>query len=87
MDGQLLDDLELSGTVVTIDAMGCQRAIAAKIVEKNTDYILAAKENQGNLFAEIKDSFFSDRIGESGRGTRTMTAGERGACPKMFLLF
>ena len=53
----LLDALELSGTVVTIDAMGCQRSIAANIVDKKADYILAVKENQGHLLAEIKDSF------------------------------
>ena len=54
---KLLAALELSGTVVTIDAMGCQRAIAEKIVGKNADYILAVKENQGHLLEEIKDSF------------------------------
>ena len=54
---KLLDALELSGTVVTIDAMGCQRAIAEKIVDKKADYILAVKENQGHLLEEIKDSF------------------------------
>ena len=54
---RLLDALELSGTVVTIDAMGCQRSIAAKIVEKKADYILAVKENQGHLLEEIEDSF------------------------------
>ena len=54
---KLLDALELSGTVVTIDAMGCQRSIAAHIAAKKADYILAVKENQGNLLAEIKDSF------------------------------
>jgi hypothetical protein len=54
---KLLAELELSGTVVTVDAMGCQRSIAEKIVAKRADYILAAKENQGNLLAEIKDSF------------------------------
>jgi predicted transposase YbfD/YdcC len=54
---KLLDALELSGTVVTIDAMGCQRAIAEKIVSKQADYILAVKENQGHLLEEIKDSF------------------------------
>ena len=41
--------LELAGTVVTIDAMGCQRAIAEKIADKKADYILAVKENQGHL--------------------------------------
>src|ERR1039458_2519649 len=54
---KLLDALELSRTVVTIDAMGCQRAIAEKIVDKGADYILAVKENQGHLLEEIKDSF------------------------------
>lgn len=54
---KLLAALELSGTVVTIDAMGCQRAIAKKIVGKKADYILAVKENQGHLLEEIKDSF------------------------------
>ena len=54
---KLLTALELSGTVVTVDAMGCQRAIAEKIVAKKADYILAVKENQGHLLAEIKDSF------------------------------
>jgi predicted transposase YbfD/YdcC len=54
---KLLDALELSGTVVTIDAMGCQRAIAEKIIAKKADYILAVKENKGHLLEEIKDSF------------------------------
>jgi predicted transposase YbfD/YdcC len=52
-----LDALELSRTVITIDAMGCQRGIAEKIVSKKADYILAVKENQGHLLEEIKDSF------------------------------
>ena len=54
---KLLAALELSGTVVTIDAMGCQRAIAEKNVAKKADYVLAVKENQGHLLEEIKDSF------------------------------
>lgn len=52
-----LEALELSGTVVTIDAMGCQKAIAQKIVDKKADYILAVKDNQGHLLEEVKDSF------------------------------
>src|ERR1700676_1927440 len=54
---KLLDALELSGTVIPIDAMGCQRVIASRIVDKKADYILAVKENQGALLEEIKDSF------------------------------
>jgi len=54
---KLLDALALSGTVVTLDAMGCQKSIAEKIVARQADYILAVKENQGHLLEEIKDSF------------------------------
>ena len=42
---------------MTIDAMGCQRSIAEKIVAQQADYILAVKENQGSLLDGIKDSF------------------------------
>jgi hypothetical protein len=54
---ELLRALELSGCTVTIDAMGCQKNIASKIVAQKADYILAAKENQPSLLADIKDSF------------------------------
>ena len=52
-----LEALELSGTVVTIDAMGCQRSLARQIVENKADYLLAVKENQADVLAEVKDSF------------------------------
>ena len=45
----LLDMMAIEGAVVTIDAMGCQRDIAAKIIAKKADYILALKGNQGSL--------------------------------------
>lgn len=54
---ELLDALMLEGNIVTIDAMGCQRDIARKIRSKKADYILAVKENQPDLFEDIKDSF------------------------------
>jgi predicted transposase YbfD/YdcC len=54
---QLLAALELSGTVVTIDAIGCQRSLARQIVDKQADYVLAVKENQGHLLQDMKDSF------------------------------
>jgi predicted transposase YbfD/YdcC len=54
---KLLDALELAGTVVTLDAMGCQREIAAQIVGKKADYVLALKGNQGLLAEQVKDSF------------------------------
>lgn len=51
---KLLEMLEISGCIVTIDAMGTQTEIAKKIREKNADYILALKENQGNLYRDVK---------------------------------
>jgi predicted transposase YbfD/YdcC len=49
----LLDALSLEGTVVTIDAAGCQTAIAQKVIEKGGDYVLALKDNQPNLAADV----------------------------------
>jgi predicted transposase YbfD/YdcC len=46
---ELVDLLALKGCIVTIDAMGCQRAIAQKIVEQGADYVLALKGNQPTL--------------------------------------
>lgn len=54
---RLLQALELSGTTVTIDAIGCQKSIAHQIIEKQANYVLAVKENQSHLLADIKDSF------------------------------
>jgi predicted transposase YbfD/YdcC len=51
---KLLDMLAIEGAVVTIDAMGCQRAIAQKIVDKKADYILALKGNQGTLRDDVE---------------------------------
>ena len=53
----LLSKLEIKGAVVTIDAMGCQKAIAKKIIQKEADYVLAVKGNQGHLSSAIKDFF------------------------------
>ena len=53
----LLDVLAVAGCIVTIDAMGCQTAIAQKIVDKDADYVLALKENQGNLYQDVADLF------------------------------
>ena len=46
---RLLDMLAIEGAIVTIDAMGCQRDIARKILDKKADYVLALKGNQGAL--------------------------------------
>ena len=46
---QLLDLLDLHGCIVTIDAMGCQREIAQQITDGGANYVLAVKENQGQV--------------------------------------
>jgi predicted transposase YbfD/YdcC len=53
----LLELLDLAGAVVTIDAMGCQKAIAEKIVRQGGDYVLTVKENQEHLLHDIQDRF------------------------------
>lgn len=58
---KLLELLEIQGCLVTIDAMGCQREIAAQIVAQGGDYVLAVKENQPKLYEEI-DEFFSEQL-------------------------
>lgn len=50
----LLDLLDVKGCIVTTDAMGCQKTIAAKIIEKGGDYVLAIKDNQPGLLEEAK---------------------------------
>jgi predicted transposase YbfD/YdcC len=52
---QLLELLDLEGALVTIDAMGCQKAIAAKVVERGGDYALTVKENQEHLRDDVVD--------------------------------
>jgi predicted transposase YbfD/YdcC len=86
----LLDMLAIAGAIVTIDAMGCQRDIAQKILDTKADYVLALKGNQGTLredvevfVAEQKANGFKDTKvsrhqtvdGDHGRiETRTYTA-------------
>jgi predicted transposase YbfD/YdcC len=86
----LLDMMAIEGAVVTIDAMGCQRSIATKIIDKKADYIIALKGNQGTLredvgvfVAEQRANGFKDTTvsrhetvdGDHGRiETRTYTA-------------
>src|SRR3990172_3942054 len=65
---KLLEMLELSGALVTIDAMGCQTEIARQIVEAGADYCLAGKGNQPTLRQGIAD-FFNERLEDDFAGT------------------
>jgi predicted transposase YbfD/YdcC len=54
---ELLDMLFLKGCIITIDAMGCQKSIAEKIVEKKADYVIALKGNQPTLHENVVEWF------------------------------
>jgi predicted transposase YbfD/YdcC len=54
---ELLKMLDITGSTVTIDAMGCQRKIAEQIHQQGGDYVLAVKENQGRLYQTVEKLF------------------------------
>ncbi len=62
---QLLEMLELKESTVTIDAMGCQKDIAQKIIDKQGDYVLALKGNQSSLLDDVQ-LFMDDLIAQGG---------------------
>ncbi|MEG4329948.1 ISAs1 family transposase, partial [Microcoleus sp. herbarium5] len=54
---QLIEMLEIAGSVITIDAMGCQKDITSLIIKKKGDYVLALKGNQKLLYQAVKEWF------------------------------
>jgi predicted transposase YbfD/YdcC len=70
----LLDMLAIEGAIVTIDAMGCQRDIAQKIIDKKADYILALKGNQGTLREDVE--LFASEQKAKGFSDTTISAQE-----------
>lgn len=70
---ELLKLLNIKGCTITIDAMGCQKDIADKIIEMEGDYVLAVKGNQGNLLDDITEAFKETAIGsiQSNTGLET----------------
>ena len=79
---KLLEMLEIKGCIVTIDAMGTQKNIAKKIVEKGADYCLSLKGNQPELYEDIKlytesELFTADRkeLKEKGQYFKTVEKG------------
>lgn len=61
---KLLELLDLDGALVTIDAIGCQKAIAKKIVDRGGDYVLVVKANQGRLLEDIQETVLKGLDGE-----------------------
>ncbi len=58
---ELLKLLDIKGCIITIDAIGCQKEIAAQIIDQNADYMLALKKNHKDLYEEVECIF---RAGE-----------------------
>ena len=77
---KLLDMLAITGAVVTIDAMGCQREIAQKIVDKKADYVLALKGNQGTLREDV-EVFVAEQRANGFKDTRISRDETVKACP------
>jgi predicted transposase YbfD/YdcC len=76
---QLLGLLDLHGALVTLDAMGCQKAIAKRIVDGGGDYVLVVKGNQEQLLADIQDTVARALDGDlPGGAVRQCTTTERG---------
>jgi predicted transposase YbfD/YdcC len=76
---ELIKNLEISGAIVTIDAMGCQKGIAAGIRQAGADYVLAVKDNQPTLHEDILqvfgDGLENDFAGLEHRGHHTEEKG------------
>mgnify|MGYP000747655340 FL=1 len=54
---RLLNMLDISNSIVTIDAMGCQKNIAQQILDQKADYVLSLKENQASLYQDVANIF------------------------------
>ncbi|NLE45811.1 MAG: ISAs1 family transposase [Chloroflexi bacterium] len=74
----LLRVLDLSGCIVTIDAMGCQKEIAAQVIDQEGDYVLAVKDNQPQLSEKIAKLFVHSRMPLSDLPSDDATRTEKG---------
>lgn len=66
---KLLELLDINGCIITIDAMGCQKAVAHQIVQQGGDYVLALKGNQGNLLKAVEMAF-EEALSQDGQAVR-----------------
>jgi predicted transposase YbfD/YdcC len=73
---ELLDLLAIKGAIVTIDAMGCQKKIAEKIIDKGADYIFGLKGNQGTLRDDV-ELLFTEQIA---RGFKDVAVSRASGC-------
>jgi predicted transposase YbfD/YdcC len=75
---ELLDVLRLDGCIVTLDAMGCQRGIAARIRAKGADYLLVLKANHGRAFEAVREHFGRTCFGRGSGGRPVFDAFDEG---------
>jgi predicted transposase YbfD/YdcC len=78
---ELLSMLEISGCIVTMDAMGCQTEIASEITKKQADYVLAVKGNQNHLYEDIVGYFdwaLSDKFNQTSYRIDETVSGDHG---------
>src|SRR5260370_1923889 len=74
---ELLKLLDLKGALVTIDAIGCQKDIAADIIKAEADYVLAVKGNQERLHEDVQQTLAPIIAGPPGPGTPTCAQTEK----------
>ena len=72
---ELLETLHLEGCIVTLDAMGCQKDIAAQIRAKGADYLLVLKANHGRAFGAVREQFERTCFGRGAGGNLCSTTG------------
>lgn len=58
----LIENLDIKGSIVSIDAIACQRKIVEKIIEKEADYMICLKKNQGNLYQQVHDWLMQNKL-------------------------
>jgi predicted transposase YbfD/YdcC len=75
---ELLDTLHLDGCIVTLDAMGCQKDIAAKIRDKDADYLLVLKANHERAFKAVREHFERTCFGRGSGGRPVFDAFDEG---------
>jgi predicted transposase YbfD/YdcC len=75
---ELLDTLHLDGCIVTLDAMGCQKGIAARIRAKGADYLLVLKANHGRAFEAVREHFERTCFGRGSGGRPVFDAFDEG---------
>ncbi len=75
---ELLDTLHLNGCIVTLDAMGCQKDIAAKIRDGDADYLLVLKANHGRAFEAVREHFEHLCFGRGSGGRPVFDAFDEG---------